>query len=185
MPPRGSQQWIFESTGLCFVSITCTKVRESPLLGNIPPTLTPRGSIIATMRVRASRWSPTVKVGHASAAIERCAARADRSRRGAARRHAARADERGNPRSARAGVLHPARSGADPRIKRPATRTDRAGSAEHVELRPGRSARAMRSGLHVSSGDGFDALPALDQSPRREQTPAIKLDQARQGGRDR
>jgi hypothetical protein len=74
MAPRGSQQWsIFESTGLCFVSITCIKVRESPLLGNIPPTLTPRGSIIATMRVRASRWSPTVKVGHASAAIERCA----------------------------------------------------------------------------------------------------------------
>ncbi|MDQ0839752.1 hypothetical protein [Sphingomonas faeni] len=57
----------------------------------------------------------------------------------------------------------------------PATRTSRAGSAKHVELRQG-TARAMRSGLHVSSGDGLDALPALDQSPRREQTPAIKLD---------
>ena len=42
----------------------------------------------------------------------------------------------------------------------------------------------MRSGLHISSGDGFDALPALDQSPRREQTPAIELDQPGQGGRD-
>ncbi|MEG3174363.1 hypothetical protein U1708_19315 [Sphingomonas sp. ZB1N12] len=47
------------------------------------------------------------------------------------------------------------------------------------------AARAMRSGLHVSSGDGFDALPALDQLPRREQTAVIELDQAGQGGRDR
>ncbi len=45
-----------------------------------------------------------------------------------------------------------------------------------------RTVRAMRSGLHVSSGDEFDALPALDQLPRREQTPAIELDQS---GRDR
>ena len=43
----------------------------------------------------------------------------------------------------------------------------------------------MRSGLHVSSGEGFDALSALDQSPRHEQTPAIELDQPGQGGRDR
>jgi hypothetical protein len=47
------------------------------------------------------------------------------------------------------------------------------------------AAPAMRSGLHVSSGDGFDALPALGQSPRREQTPAIELDQTGQGERGR
>jgi hypothetical protein len=38
------------------------------------------------------------------------------------------------------------------------------------------AARAMRSGLQTSAGDGFDGLPALDQSPRREQT-GPELDQ--------
>ena len=28
-------------------------------------------------------------------------------------------------------------------------------------------------GLQTSTGDGFDALPGLDHSPRREQTPAL------------
>ena len=47
------------------------------------------------------------------------------------------------------------------------------------------AARAMRAGLQTSAGDGFDGLPALDQSPRREQMPAIELDQPGQRGRDR
>src|SRR3546814_12255664 len=34
------------------------------------------------------------------------------------------------------------------------------------------AARTMRAGLQTSSGDGFDSLPALDQSPRRGQKPA-------------
>ena len=40
----------------------------------------------------------------------------------------------------------------------------------------------MRSGLQTNAGDGFEAVPALDQSPQREQMPAIELDQR---GRDR
>ena len=47
------------------------------------------------------------------------------------------------------------------------------------------AARTMRAGLQTSTGDGFDALPALDHSPRREQTPGIELDQPGQGERDR
>jgi len=47
------------------------------------------------------------------------------------------------------------------------------------------AARTMRSGLQTSTGDGFDALPALDQSPRREQTPGIEMDQLGQAERNR
>src|SRR3546814_10449010 len=54
------------------------------------------------------------------------------------------------------------------------------------------AARTMRAGLQTSAGDGFDALPALDQSPRREQTPALDHGQderdrqrQRQRGHDR
>ena len=47
------------------------------------------------------------------------------------------------------------------------------------------AARAMRSGLQTSAGDGFEAVPALDQSPQRDQMPAIELDQPGQRGRDR
>lgn len=47
------------------------------------------------------------------------------------------------------------------------------------------AARTMRAGLQTSAGDGFDALPALDQSPRQQQTPAIELDQSGQVERDR
>jgi len=47
------------------------------------------------------------------------------------------------------------------------------------------AARAMRSGLQTSAGDGFEAVPALDQSPRRDQMPAMELDQPGQHGRDR
>src|SRR3546814_9012866 len=35
------------------------------------------------------------------------------------------------------------------------------------------AARTMRAGLQTSTGDGFDALPALDHSPRQQQTPAL------------
>jgi hypothetical protein len=31
----------------------------------------------------------------------------------------------------------------------------------------------MRAGLQTSAGDGFDALPAPDQSPRQQQMPAL------------
>ncbi|MFH8654999.1 MobQ family relaxase [Sphingomonas paucimobilis] len=47
------------------------------------------------------------------------------------------------------------------------------------------AARAMRSGLQTSAGDGFNGLPALDQLPRREQTgpeldqPQIERDRQR------
>jgi ATP-dependent exoDNAse (exonuclease V) alpha subunit len=47
------------------------------------------------------------------------------------------------------------------------------------------AARAMRSGLQTSSEGGFEAVPALDQSPQRDQMPAIELDQPGQRGRDR
>ena len=52
------------------------------------------------------------------------------------------------------------------------------------------AARAMRSGLQTSAGDGFEAVPALDQAHRREQTPALdhgqdERDRQRQRGHDR
>jgi hypothetical protein len=31
----------------------------------------------------------------------------------------------------------------------------------------------MRAGLQTSAGDGCDALPAPDQSPRQQQTPTL------------
>jgi hypothetical protein len=47
------------------------------------------------------------------------------------------------------------------------------------------AARTMRAGLQTSTGDEFDALPALDQSPRQQQTPGIEMDQPGQAERDR
>lgn len=47
------------------------------------------------------------------------------------------------------------------------------------------AARTMRAGLQTSTGDGFEALPAFDQLPRREQTPGIEIDQPGQAERDR
>src|SRR3546814_10842094 len=47
------------------------------------------------------------------------------------------------------------------------------------------AARTMRAGLQTSTGDGFEAVPALDHSPRSEQTPGIELDQPAQAERDR
>src|SRR3546814_7672914 len=52
------------------------------------------------------------------------------------------------------------------------------------------AARTMRAGLQTSTGDGFDALPALDHSPRQQQTPALdhgqdERDQQRQRQHDR
>jgi hypothetical protein len=44
--------------------------------------------------------------------------------------------------------------------------------------------------VQTSAGDGFDALPALDQAPRQQQTPALdheqdERDRQRQRGHDR
>jgi hypothetical protein len=47
------------------------------------------------------------------------------------------------------------------------------------------AARTMRAGLQTSTGDGFDVLPALDQSPRREQTSGIEMGQPGYAQRDR
>src|SRR3546814_332313 len=61
-------------------------------------------------------------------------------RSGAARRHPARADERGDYGEAGIGLLHRARSGADTGMVPPAPRAGRAGDAGHVEPGPRRSA---------------------------------------------
>src|SRR3546814_17117446 len=50
--------------------------------------------------------------------------------------------------------------------------------------------RTMLAGLQTSTGDGVDALPALDHSPRQQQTPALdhgqdERDQQRQRQHDR
>jgi hypothetical protein len=37
------------------------------------------------------------------------------------------------------------------------------------------AAQTMRAGLQTSTGNGFDMLPALDQSLRRDQTPGIEM----------
>jgi len=60
---------------------------------------------------------------------------------------------------------------------------------------PGRAGMAsltMRAGLQTSADDGFDALPAPDQSPRHQQTRALGHGQdernrqrQRQSGHDR
>ena len=101
----------------------------------------PSGSVIAAMPVRALEIEPTVKMGHASAAIER---RAEREQiaagEGAPRRQAARADERGNPRGAGAGGLYRARPGVAARDGRPAAGAGRTGGAQHGKLGPGRGA---------------------------------------------
>jgi len=47
------------------------------------------------------------------------------------------------------------------------------------------AARTMRAGLQTSTSDGFDALPVLDQSSRREQTPGIEMEQPGQAERDK
>ena len=46
------------------------------------------------------------------------------------------------------------------------------------------AARTTRE-LYSRPEDRFEALPALDQSPRRDHTPAIELDQPGQAERDR
>ena len=128
---------------------------------------------------------PTVKMGHASAAIER---RAEREQIAAGEEpHAV------TPRGQINEAIQEAR-GLGYYIQRGRERIhewsdqlrERAElAAQSMSSFVQGAARAMRSGLHVSSGDGFDALPALDQSPRREQTPAIELDQPGQADRDR
>ena len=47
------------------------------------------------------------------------------------------------------------------------------------------AARAMRSGLQTSSEGGVEAVPALDQSHQRDQMPVIELDQTGRRERDR
>ena len=47
------------------------------------------------------------------------------------------------------------------------------------------AAQMMRAKLQRGPEDGFEALPALDQSPRREHTPAIEMDRSVQIERDR
>jgi hypothetical protein len=134
---------------------------------------------------------PTVKMGHASAAIER---RAEREQIAAGEEpHAV------TPRGQMNEAIHEAR-GLGYYIQRGRERIhewsdqlrERAElAAQSMSSFVQGAARAMRSGLHVSSGDGFDALPALDQSPR-QQMPALDHGQderdrqrQRQRGHDR
>lgn len=119
---------------------------------------------------------PTVKMGHASAAIER---RAEREQIAAGEEpHAV--TPRGQVNEAimeKRGLAYYIEYG-EQRIR------EWTGQArERVEhLAQSMSsfvqgaARAMRAGLQTSAGDGFDGLPAIDQSPRREQT-GLELDQ--------
>ena len=128
---------------------------------------------------------PTVKMGHASAAIER---RAEREQIAAGEEpHAV------TPRGQMNEAIREAR-GLGAYIERGREWLQDVGQRvrERAELAAqGMSsfvqgaARAMRSGLHAGSGDGFEAVPALEQSPRHEHTPAIELDQPGQNQRDR
>ena len=55
---------------------------------------------------------------------------------------------------------------------------DRAELAAHSMSDLVRSAaQAMRAGLQVGTGDGFEGLPALDRSPRRDQARGLDMDQ--------
>lgn len=135
---------------------------------------------------------PTVKMGHASAAIER---RAEREQIAAGEEpHAV--TPRGQMNEAimeKRGLAYYIEYG-EQRIR------EWTGQArERVEhLAQSMSsfvqgaARAMRSGLQTSAGDGFDGLPAIDQSPRQQQAPALDHGQderdrqrQRQRGHDR
>ena len=128
---------------------------------------------------------PTVKMGHASAAIER---RAEREQIAAGEEpHAV--TPRGQVNEAimeKRGLGYYIEYGQE-RIRewtgqlRERAELAMQGMSSFVQG----AARAMRSGLQTSSGDGFEAMPGLDQSPQREQMPAIELDQPGQRGRDR
>ncbi|OMJ30550.1 hypothetical protein BSZ14_18220 [Sphingomonas sp. Sph1(2015)] len=128
---------------------------------------------------------PTVKMGHASAAIER---RAEREQIAAGEEpHAV--TPRGQMNEAileKRGLglyIERGREWLQEMGQRVRDRAELAaqGMSSFVQG----AARAMRSGLQTNAGDGFEAVPALDQSLRREQMPAIELDQPGQRGRDR
>lgn len=128
---------------------------------------------------------PTVKMGHASAAIER---RAEREQIAAGEEPYA-VTPRGQMNEAimeKRGLAHYIEYGQE-RIREWTGQVRE--RAEHLAQSMSSfvqgAARAMRAGLQTSSGDGFEAVPALDQSPPRDQRPAIELDQPGRGGRDR
>ena len=128
---------------------------------------------------------PTVKMGHASAAIER---RAEREQIAAGEEpHAV--TPRGQMNEAiqearRLGVyIERGREWLHEMGDRVRERAELA--AQSMASFVQGAARTMRSGLQTSTGDGFDALPALDHSPRREQTPGIEMEQPGQAERDR
>jgi hypothetical protein len=128
---------------------------------------------------------PTVKMGHASAAIERRASQeqivADEEPHGV------------TPRGQMNEAIKEAR-GLGVYIERGREWLHEMGDRvrERAELATQSmasfvqgAARTMRAGLQTSTGDGFEAVPALDQSPRREQAPGIEMDQPGQAERDR
>lgn len=126
---------------------------------------------------------PTVKMGHASAAIER---RAEREQIAAGEEpHAV--TPRGQMNEAimeKRGLglyIERGREWLQEMGQRVRERAELAaqGMSSFVQG----AARAMRSGLQTSAGDEFEAVPALDQVPRRDQTPAIEIDQPGRGGR--
>lgn len=128
---------------------------------------------------------PTVKMGHASAAIER---RAEREQIAAGEEpHAV------TPRGQMNEAIREAR-GLGLYIERGREWLQEMGqrvrdraelAAQGMSSFVQGAARAMRSGLQTSAGDGFEAVPALDQAHQRQQMPAIELDQPGQRGRDR
>jgi ATP-dependent exoDNAse (exonuclease V) alpha subunit len=133
---------------------------------------------------------PTVKMGHASAAIER---RAQREQIAAGEEpHAV--TPRGQMNEAieeKRGLGAYLERGREWLQEMGQRVRDQAELAAHgmASLVQG-AARTMRAGLQTSAGDGFDALPALDQSPRQQQTPALDHGQddrqrQRQRGHDR
>lgn len=120
---------------------------------------------------------PTVKMGHASAAIER---RASREQEAAGEeRHAV------TPRGQMNEAIEQKRGlGAYIERGREWLHEVDQWARDHVELAAQRmsdlvrgAAQAMRAGLQARVGDGFEDLPALDRSPRREQAPGLDMDQ--------
>ena len=128
---------------------------------------------------------PTVKMGHASAAIERRAAYAQQM--AGEEPHAV------TPRGQMNEAIREAR-GLGVYIERGREwlhevgdrLRERAEVAAHTMADFAReAAQMMRAKLQRGPEDGFEALPALDQAPRREHTPAIEMDRSVQIERDR
>ena len=128
---------------------------------------------------------PTVKLGHASAAIERRAAYAQQM--AGEEPHAV------TPRGQMNEAIRETR-GLGVYIERGREwlhevgdrLRERAELAAHSMADLAReAAQMMRAKLQRGPEDGFEALPALDQSPRREHTPAIEMDRSAQIERDR